>query len=150
MFTRNEIGAKLSRPSSVRHPWWELEEFKPDGGMWAIPKNTMRQFYADRAAELMADPQMFHEAMLRAVKLWPNSCDTAFATPGLNLRAWLGHAGCFIATHSPEEATRIGWHQLDPGEQWAANAAADQAIAVWRELNKPDAAQDMLWGDDYA
>jgi len=49
----------------------------------------------------------------------------------LNQRAWIGHAGCFLATGSPEETTRLGWHELDDGEQYGANAAADAVIAEW-------------------
>jgi hypothetical protein len=150
MFTRNEIGDVVAKPSGSRLPWWQLEEFKPDGGMWSIPATLMRDEHARQAADLMADPGRFVDAMRRAVKEWPKSCESAFATPGLNLRAWLGHAGCYIATGSPEETTRAGWHQLDDGEQYAANAAADQVINEYRREHKPNSGQDLLWETDYA
>ena len=149
MFSRNEIGSPTAKPTGQRHPWWKLEEFKPDGGMWSIPPNTMSRFYAERAAELMARPDLFVAAMRRVIKEWPNSCDNALATPGLNLRAWFGHAGCYLATNSPEETTRLGWHQLDSGEQFAANAAADLVIAEYRTAHL-DWGQAMLWEGDYA
>lgn len=150
MFNRNEIGDSTVSPLAQRHAWWELEEFRPDGGMWSIPANTMRKFYADRAAELMADPDRFAAAMRAALREWPRSAETAFATTGLNLRAWVGHAGCFTATRSPEETTRIGWHQLDSGEQYAANGAADTVISEWRKTHLRDTGQEMLWDSDYA
>lgn len=149
MFSRNEIGAQVSRPNSARHPWWKLEEFNPHGGMWKIPPTLMRDEFARRAAELMCDTDRFLAAMRSAIRQWPTSCEAAFATPGLNLRAWLGHAGCYLATGSPEETTRLGWHQLDDAEQYGANAAADQAITEYRRAHE-DQGQDLLWDTDYA
>jgi hypothetical protein len=152
MFTRNEIGAAVARPTSKRHPWWDLEEFKPDGGMWSIPKVLARGRHITESAELMADPGRFANSMRLVLKRWPNSVDTAFNTPGLNLRAWLGHAGCWLAVGSPEETTRLGWHELDDAEQFAANAAADMVIVEHRRALalSEDPGQSMLWEGDYA
>lgn len=150
MFSRNEIGDSTAQPTTRRHPWWQLEEFKPDGGMWSIPGTLMRDQHAREAADLMANPTKFADAMRRALKEWPNSVESAFATPGLNLRAWLGHAGCWLGVGSPEETTRIGWHQLDDGEQYAANAAADTVIAEHRKAQHVDSGQESLWEGDYA
>lgn len=150
MFTRNEIGDALSHPSGSRLPWWQLEEFRPAGGMWSIPAALMRVEFIQRAADLMAHPPNFTAAMRQASEQWPRSFQNAFGTPGLNLRAWIGHAGCFVATGSPEETTRLGWHQLDHGEQYAANAAADTVAAEWRRTHRRDSGQEMLWDTDYA
>jgi hypothetical protein len=51
----------------------------------------------------------------------------------MNHQAWIGHAGCAIAVDSPEDMTRLAWRTLTKDQQDAANAAADRAIAVWRE-----------------
>jgi hypothetical protein len=150
VFSRNEIGGSVDRPTGRRYPWWQLEEFKPDGGMWSIPGTLMRDQHVRNAADLMADPPRFVEAMRRAVHDWPVSCQNALSTPGLNQRAWLGQAGCYLGTGSPEETTKLAWRQLDAGEQFAANQAADTVIAEWRKSQAPDPAQDMLWGSDYA
>ena len=91
----------------------------------------------DAAAVLMANPDAFCAAMRRALSEWPRSVSVALTTPGLNKRAWLGHAGCYLATGSPEETTRLGWHQLDDPEQYVANAAADRVISEWRQANQP-------------
>jgi hypothetical protein len=85
----------------------------------------------------MSNPAAFADSMRVALKRWPRSVAVALTTPGLNQRAWLGHAGCFLATGSPEEATRLGWHELDDAEQWAANDAADCVIAEWHKANDP-------------
>lgn len=151
MFNRNEIGESAAPPPGPkRHPWWALEEFKPDGGMWSIPGTLMRQQHAREASDLMANPDAFRKAMRRALREWPNSVEAAFATPGLNLRAWIGHAGCWLGVGSPEETTRQGWHLLDDGEQYAANAAADAVIAEYRASVKKADAQADLWESDYA
>lgn len=137
MFSRNEIGNPTALPSRRFYPWHELEEYRPDGGMWRVPSPEERSQFIDSTADLMADPEAFADAMRRAVREWPRSVEVALTTPGLNHRAWIGHAGCFLATGSPEETTRLGWHCLDDGEQWAANAAADRVIREWRDARDP-------------
>ncbi len=146
MFYRNEIRPNNVTPIRYHHPWYELEEHLPDGGMWRIPFPADRDRHVNRSAALMSNPGRFRDAMLRALTDWPKSCEVAMITPGLNRRAWIGHAGCYLATGSPEETTRLGWHQLDEGEQWAANDAADQAIAEWHRRTKETQQLD-LFGD---
>lgn len=114
------------------YPYWGLEEHKH--GMWRQVSGLERHDHVRNAANLMRDVDGFLRAMLRAVHEWPNSCEMALTTTGLNRRAWLGHAGCCIEVGSPEELTRLGWHALTRQEQDAANAAADEAIAEWGRL----------------
>lgn len=131
MFTRNEINS-ASVPGRTFHPWHELEEYLPDGGMWQIPSPASADSHVLAAADLMAIPPKFAAAMRRVLAEWPKSTATALSTPGLNKRAWLGHAGCYLEVGSPEETTRLAWHRLDDGEQFGANDAADTVIAEWR------------------
>ena len=146
MFYRNEIRDADSPPAGIHYPWHELEEYLPRGGMWATPPISMRPIYIADSAKLMADPDKFYRSMLRAIREWPKSVGQALTTPGLNQRAWMGHAGCFLETGSPEETTRLGWHQLDPGEQYGANLAADSAIAEWRKQHRATGPQMDLFG----
>ena len=127
MFNRNEIGTSL--PKRQHYPWGDMEEYKPDGGMWAIPRADKRDAHIADSARLMADPPSFCDAMRKALSEWPRSVSVALTTPGLNHRAWMGHAGCYLGVGSPEETTRLGWHTLDEAQQRAANAAADVVIA---------------------
>lgn len=151
MFYRNEIRGNGASPSGMHYPWYELEEYLPRGGMWAVPSPGMRPVYIEESANLMANPDRFYRSMLRAIHEWPKSVAQALTTPGLNQRAWLGHAGCFLATGSPEETTRLGWHQLDTSEQYGANLAADSAIAEWRKRQaKGDPQMNLFGGDDDA
>jgi hypothetical protein len=145
MFYRNEIVDADAAPARVHYPWFELEEYEHDGGMWATPPVLRRNLYIQATSDLMANPEAFCKAMRRVLKEWPKSAAVALTTPGLNHRAWIGHAGCYLATGSPEETTRLGWHELDDAEQWAANAAADTVIAEWRAANTTHADQMSLW-----
>lgn len=147
MFSRNEIGNPHARPTRKYHHWKDMEEYSPNGGMWQIPATVERDGFIEASQNLMADPPKFVESMRRALREWPRSVEVALTTPGLNHRAWLGHAGCFLATGSPEETTRLGWHQLDDGEQWAANAAADQVIREWHQANTSALTEQLPLGD---
>jgi glutaminase len=114
--------------------------------MWSIPSTREVAAHIAATAELMRDVSEFKRAMRRALNEWPKSCAVAMTTPGLNKRAWLGHAGCYLATGSPEETTRLGWHDLDDDQQRAANAAADSVASEWHRLNAhaQQAADDQM------
>ena len=141
MFYRNEIN--FSAKTDNCYPWHELEEYHPDGGMWSIPRAADRQRFIYAAEQLMANPDDFREAMRRALTEWPRSTAVALGNPSLNHKAWLGHAGCYLATGSTEEATRIGWHNLDADEQLEANRAAADIIAEWHAQQHGH--QPTLW-----
>lgn len=122
----------------VYYPYTECEEFADGGGMWkVIAGPTLRNKMAEAAARLMRDTTKFRAAMIRATKEWPKSCETNLTAEGNNQRAWMGHAGCFLATGSPEECTRLGWHRLNPAQQRSANLVADEAILAWQKAYKP-------------
>jgi hypothetical protein len=148
MFYRNEITETNIKSSRIHYPWHALEEYQPDGGMWATPPASDRDHYVRETSDLMSNPAAFEASMRRALTEWPTSVAQALTTPGMNHRAWLGHAGCFLATGSPEETTRLGWHDLDDREQYQANAAADRVIAEWRTANAA-AALDSRDVDEY-
>ncbi len=137
MFYPNQINENDKGPSRKVYPWHLMEEYFPDGGMWADATPTARADLIEAAEALMVDPEAFAAACTRATTQWPLSTSVALTTPGLNKRAWLGHAACFILTGSPEETTRQAWHLLDAGEQYAANDAADTAISAWRVSQTP-------------
>lgn len=147
MFSRNEFNEHSEPPKRrVHYAWTQLEEYQPDGGMWSIPMASARPRLIEAAQGLMAIPAEFADAMRGALTDWPRSTSVAMTTPGLNRRAWLGHAGCYLATGSPEETTRLGWHALDSAEQYGANAAADQVIAEWIE-SRVGTVQPALFGE---
>lgn len=116
----------------VYYSYDQCEEFFPDGGMWVSVTGPAAVAHSEAAAELMVDVPAFEAAMMRALTEWPKSCETNLTTGSRNKRAWLGHAGCWLGVGSPEECTRLGWHSLDDGEQYAANAAADRVLDAWR------------------
>jgi hypothetical protein len=87
---------------------------------------------------------MFEQAMARVLDEWPNSVEAALTDPAINQRAWMGQAGCYLATGSPEACTRSGWWHLDAAQQQAANAAAGRVIAVWCAARSAAAAGAQL------
>lgn len=113
----------------IFHPYHKLEEFH--AGMWRIVRGSERKNYIAAAADLMKAPQDFRDAMIRALDEWPISCEANLTAESVNRIAWLGHAGCCIATGSPEEATRVGWHTLAPDEQDEANRVADEVVQMF-------------------
>jgi len=120
----------------VYFPHTELEECRD--GMWKVIGGQAKQANAMAAADLMRDSPAFESAMLRAFEEWPNSCQHNLTAEDTNRLAWLGHAGCFLATGSPEENTRCGWHMLSGPEQDEANAAAQRALDAWIEANSEE------------
>jgi hypothetical protein len=122
----------------------EREECAPDA-MWRIIGNEEREDFVAATSALMADPSAFRAAMLRVIGEWPASCEVNLTASSMNHRAWMGHAGCFLATGSPEDCTRLGWHRLNADQQVVANRMADEAIAEWRCQYAADVAQMALW-----
>lgn len=112
----------------------DLEECQQ--GMWKIVRGETRRRFIAEAALLMQKSNEFQTAMRRALVEWPNSCENAFSADAINHLAWLGHAGCFLATGSPEEATRCAWHTLTPSEQKEANRVAAIVVDEWFFANR--------------
>jgi hypothetical protein len=107
----------------------DLEEYH--AGMWKRPTGITRKDFVGYAADLMRCPDEFNLAMQEACDKWPNSCAHNLTCLDSNRIAWLGHAGCCIATGSPEECTRVGWHTLTSEEQDEANRVAAEVLHDW-------------------
>jgi hypothetical protein len=113
----------------VFHHYEKLEEYH--AGMWKIVRGAERKNHIANAADLMMQPCEFKAAMISALDAWPNSCEANLTAESVNRIAWLGHAGCCIATGSPEECTRVAWHTLNAREQRIANKVADEALTLF-------------------
>ncbi len=109
------------------YPLWE--EWKD--GMWRFVRGEYRKELKDRARNLMLNTTGFYDAMKKALSMWPISAEMNLSAKCMNRRAWLGHAGCCVATSSPEDITREAWHTLSKEKQDAADAVAEKAIAEW-------------------
>ena len=114
----------------VYHNFMALEEYKE--GMWRIVRGEERKEFIRLSAELMIDAQRFYHGMCRAIERWPRSCEHNFTTESMNRIAWLGHAGCCVEHHSPEDCTRAGWYWLTDAQMTEANLMAAKALALWR------------------
>ncbi len=101
--------------------------------MWAKLHGVEFDEFAERSAQVMREVDVFKDSMRKALEKWPNSSAHNLSARSKNRKAWLGHAGCYMANESPESATRSGWWQLDNDEQIAANIAADEVIKEWED-----------------
>lgn len=115
----------------IFHRFEKCEEYKSN--MWRACQPVEREKYISEAAALMIAHDDFHTAMMQAVTDWPISCEANLTASTMNHQAWIGHAGCAIAVGSPEDMTRLAWRTLTKEQQDLANAAADRAIATWKE-----------------
>lgn len=121
----------MKKIKRVYHHYLKCEEYKTD--MWKAAPIGERQWLQDKSADLMKDVAAFEAAMFRVVNEWPFSCEANLSASVINHQAWMGHAGCAINHNAPEDITRLAWRTLTEFEQDLANAAADRAIAAWRE-----------------
>jgi hypothetical protein len=121
----------MRRIERVFHPWNKCEEF--GAGMWRKVSGEEYQDFAMKAADLMRNPEKFKKAMAEVVANWPMSAEHNLTAIECNRRAWLGHAGCLTGVGSPEEPTRIGWHQLTKAEQFEADRVAQEVIDAWEK-----------------
>ena len=119
------------RLKRVYHHYKLCEEYATN--MWRQVPVAERQAYQDQSAALMIDATAFEAAMCRAADEWPYSCEAALTASTMNHQAWMGHAGCAIKHNAPEDLTRLAWRSLSESQQDLANAAADRAIAYWKQ-----------------
>jgi hypothetical protein len=113
----------------IYHRFEKCEEYA--NGMWRGTEAAERAGFIGAAASLMRDPPAFRDAMIRAVNEWPFSCEQNLTASSINKQAWIGHAGCCIATQTPEDLTREAWGTLTQDQQDVANRMADEALAYW-------------------
>lgn len=99
--------------------------------MWRTETGEARLNFVSAAASLMRDPVAFKSAMAKATVDWPFSCEHNLTAGPVNRIAWLGHAGCAVATNSPEVCTRTAWHTLTQAEQDEANRVAGEILDDW-------------------
>lgn len=115
----------------VYHHYERLEEYHC--GMWRMVKGEDRPPLRQAAADLMKRPDLFRDAMLRAITGWRFSCEHNLTSRATNRIAWLGHAGCCLATTAPEDVTREAWWTLTQVQQDVANRVAADVLAEWEQ-----------------
>lgn len=115
----------------VFHHYKLCEEY--NSNMWRVIPIDQRPNAIDSSANLMIDAALFELACKRAIDEWPYSSEAALTASTMNHQAWIGHAACALNHGAPEDLTRLGWRTLTEQQQDDANAAADRAIAYWKE-----------------
>lgn len=127
----------------VFHHYKDCEEYA--AGLWRPAQAKSRDRLVAAAKKLMESPPEFIAAMRKALSEWPNSCEYNMTNAAVNHQAWLGHAGTFLATRSPEECTRLAWRTMNQSDQDAANAAADLVISEWLAAHRSSGMQLALF-----
>jgi len=82
-----------------------------------------------KAVEFTGNAVLYGCWMMKALEMWPISCEQNLSHKSNNRQAWIGHAACFLAIGSPEDVTREAWWMLTDEQRDLANAQADIAIA---------------------
>lgn len=150
MYNKNEIIFTSKKLDKMFRPWWELEEYQPDGGMWKSAQNINKKQMIQNAVLLLKKHDTnFMAACKTVIMEWPISCYERFTTNAMNQVAWLGQAACFITIGSVEENTRLAWHELTDKEQKLANKTAKMIIEKWKldnlnKLNSNNSNQQLL------
>lgn len=86
-----------------------------------------------KSAEVLT--QRFSLALETLVLTWPTTCAVHLTNTGINRRAWLGQAACFIETGNCIECTVQAWFSMTECEQSTANKTANELIERWLKVN---------------
>lgn len=132
-------------PDPRYHPYTAWEDWQ--AGMWQNPIDLDAD--AQRAAHILATPDLFREAARVMLREWTNAAEQNLTTNlAQNRYSWVGQATCCHLANVPEIATRTAWWTLTPAEQVAANAVAAQVIAEW-EATREESANPGLFILDF-
>ncbi|NTU49442.1 MAG: hypothetical protein HGA87_00855 [Desulfobulbaceae bacterium] len=118
----------------------ELEEYH--AGMWKKVSKDEFERLLPMAIRFTGTHLLYGKWMLKALDLWPKSCNQNLSDSGINHQAFIGHAATCIAIGCPEYITRLAWHELSQHQQDLANEQADIAINVWK--NKQTTREEQL------
>lgn len=99
--------------------------------MWRKVGGADRECMRAAAIVFTGDAELYGKAMLRVIDEYPIASEHNLTDWAQNRQAWIGHAACFIEHQWPEDVVREAWGHLTNGQQDAANAVADIAIAEW-------------------
>lgn len=101
------------------------------------------------AQTLLSSTDKLREAMIRVINEWPIASEENLSNVDQNRRAWLGWAACSLGCDAPDILTRRAWGCLLLAQQNAANAVADEVIAIWEHRYERKKGQQWLfesWG----
>jgi hypothetical protein len=115
----------------VWHPYTLWEEYHY--GMWRQPPASEMALLLPVAVKFTGDHKLYGKWMMKVLKAWPISTEHNLTNISINRKAWVGHAGCCLATGIPEVVTRKAWGELSQLQQDKANDMARKAIAHFEE-----------------
>lgn len=101
--------------------------------MWQKLLFFEREELLPKAIDFTGNALLYGEWMLKALELWPFSCEHNLSDKSQNRQAWIGHAACYLAIQCTEDVTREAWWKLTDEQRDLANAQADIAIAEFEK-----------------
>lgn len=128
MYLRWKLMSKLIEKDGrlfAPYPSWECWQ----SGYWSGGSCTHKQ--PGLSAELLLSESNFWQAMCDLIRKWPVSVAVHLSDSGINRRAWLGQASCFVKVGNCQDCTKHGWSFLSEVEQRSANLLAERMIAKW-------------------
>lgn len=142
------VAKNLKMPKQLSEQYFchyqELEEYH--AGMWRRIPPEMAQVAIESVLDFMGNTECFADAMHSVCEEWNNSCRYNFTSSSTNHVAWLGQAAVCYATGHPESITRRAWALLPKRRQIDANAAAREAISIWRNKNSDNEQWELFNG----
>jgi len=116
----------------IKRIWHSFHHWE-DIGMWRDVTKEEKTQLLNIAIEFTGNHLLYGENMLKVIDEFPIAAEHNLTDLGMNRRAWIGHAACYLATGCPEYITRAAWSQLTDEQRELANRQADNAIASWED-----------------
>lgn len=117
------------RIPKVWHHYLKWEDYH--AGLYRTASGDSKKTILEKAIEFTGNHEAYGTAMLRVIEEWPVCSEHNLSDPGMNRRAWVGHAAACLEINSPDHVTREAWGHLTQEQQDLANAKADEAIKHW-------------------
>jgi len=99
--------------------------------MWRDIDARERTDFHRKAVEFTGNHKLYGSFMMLVIETYQISCEHNLTDIGMNRRAWIGHAACFMAIGCPEYVTRAAWSEITELQRELANNEADKAIKKW-------------------
>ena len=121
----------------MKRIWHRYEKWE-DLGMWENKPKEIEEKLLIEAIDFTGNADLYGSYMMRVVKEYPLACEHNLTAKGINKKAWVGHAACWMAIGCPEHVTRLAWKHLTEEQQDKANNKAQEAIDYWMEQNEKE------------
>jgi hypothetical protein len=117
----------------IYHHYEKWEDWR--NGMYSVSPTSMVNQLVDSAKNLLNTTSEFYYIASKVISDWTNSCEQNLTNRNRNRQAYIGQASCCFNSGTPENLTKLAWHQLSSTQQNEANAIADKIILKWEKTH---------------